>query len=170
MLMVDEAHATGVFGANGGGLVEELGLAARVTIQMGTLSKALGSVGGYIAGGRDLISYLIQRARTFIFTTGLPPAALAAASAAIEIVQSEPELRRKLWRNVQAMSNGLQQLGFGIGHTRSQIIPVRIGDARRTMAACRMLFKHGIFVEMELTEDDPDLPGVTIFNAHPQAK
>jgi 8-amino-7-oxononanoate synthase len=147
MLMVDEAHATGVFGPNGGGVVQQLGLAGKVTIQMGTLSKALGSVGGYIAGSRDIISYLVQRARSFIFTTGLPPAALAASSAAVDVLLSEPGLRESLWRNVEHMRAGLADMGFDIGGASSQIIPLRMGDARLTMAACRLLLRRGVFVQ-----------------------
>ncbi|MBI4458468.1 MAG: 8-amino-7-oxononanoate synthase [Acidobacteria bacterium] len=147
LLLVDEAHATGVFGPLGAGLVEALGLQQQLDIQMGTFSKALGSLGGYIAGSRDLIAYLLHRARSFIFTTGLPPAVVAASAAALQIVQREPQLRQALWSNVAYLRSGLEQLGFHLGPTQSQILPLRLGDTSRTMAACRFLLRHGVFVQ-----------------------
>jgi 8-amino-7-oxononanoate synthase len=147
LLLVDEAHATGVFGATGAGLIEALGLQGHVDVQMGTFSKALGSLGGYIAGSKDLISYLIQQARSFVFTTGLPPAVLAASSAAIRVVREEPERRSALWRNARQLRRGLRSLGFAMGPEESQILPLQLGDARLTMSACRLLLKHGVFVQ-----------------------
>ncbi|MBI3895314.1 MAG: 8-amino-7-oxononanoate synthase [Acidobacteria bacterium] len=147
MLLVDEAHATGVFGPTGAGLVEALGLQQQVDIQMGTFSKALGSLGGYIAGSSDLISYLLHRARSFIFTTGLPPAVVAASAAALQIVRQEPQRRQALWNNVAHLQKGLEDLGFDLRPTQSQILPLRLGDAQRTMAACRFLLKQGVFVQ-----------------------
>jgi 8-amino-7-oxononanoate synthase len=147
MLMVDEAHATGILGPTGGGLVEELGLQSRVDVQMGTFSKALGSLGGYIAGSRDLIQYLTQKARTFVFTTGLPPAVLAASTAALRIARAEPERRAALRRIVQQLREGLSNLGFSLGPSRTQILPIFIGDDRETMTACRFLLRHGVFVQ-----------------------
>ena len=147
LLMVDEAHATGIFGATGAGLVEALGLRQQVDVQMGTFSKALGSLGGYIAGSKDLVQYLIQRARSFIFTTGLPPAVLAASTAALRIVRQEPQRREALWRNVRHLRKGLEKIGFALGPEQSQILPLRLWDQRRTMAACRFLLRQGIFVQ-----------------------
>lgn len=147
LLMVDEAHATGIFGETGAGVVEALGLRGAVHVQMGTFSKALGSLGGYVAGSRDLISYLTQHARSFIFTTGLPPAVLAASAAALRIVRQEPERRQALWRNVRRLRDGLQKLGFAVGPEQSQILPLRLGESRLTMAACRLLLRHGIFAQ-----------------------
>ncbi|OFW02527.1 MAG: hypothetical protein A3G20_05420 [Acidobacteria bacterium RIFCSPLOWO2_12_FULL_59_11] len=147
LLLVDEAHATGVFGPTGAGLVEALGLQQQVDIQMGTFSKALGSLGGYIAGSRDLISYLLHRARSFIFTTALPPAVVAASTAALQIVRQEPERRQALWNNVAHLREGLEQFGFDLRPTQSQILPLRLGEAQRTMAACRFLLKQGVFVQ-----------------------
>jgi 8-amino-7-oxononanoate synthase len=147
MLMVDEAHATGVFGRAGAGLIEELGLQDRVDVQMGTFSKALGSLGGYIAGSRDLVQYLIQKARTFVFTTGLPPSVVAASLAAMRIARTEPQLRAALWRNVQTLRERLSSIGFRLGPSRSQILPVMVGDDRQTMAACRFLLRRGVFVQ-----------------------
>jgi 8-amino-7-oxononanoate synthase len=147
LLMVDEAHATGVFGPSGAGRIEALGLQQRVDVQMGTFSKALGSLGGYVAASKELISYLIQHARSFIYTTGLPPAVLAASTAALQMVRQEPERRQALSRNAQKLRRGLLGLGFAMGPEQSQILPVRLGDARRTMAACRFLLKNGIFAQ-----------------------
>ena len=147
LLMVDEAHATGVFGPTGAGRIEELGLQQQVDVQMGTFSKALGSLGGYIAASHDLISYLIHRARSFVFTTGLPPAVLAASTAALRIVRQEPERRETLWRNVRHLRGRLKELGFELGQNQSQILPLRLGEERRTMAACRFLLKKGVFVQ-----------------------
>lgn len=147
LLMVDEAHATGVFGPTGAGLVEEHRLQQQVDIQMGTFSKALGSLGGYIVGSRELIRYLIQEARSLIFTTGLPPAVVAASTAALRIARTEPERRATLWRNVQRLREGLAKIGFSLGPPQSQILPLILGDERKTMAACRLLLKHGVFVQ-----------------------
>jgi len=147
MLMVDEAHATGVFGPTGAGLVESLGIRDRVDVQMGTFSKALGSLGGYVAGSRDLVRYLIQHARSFVFTTGLPPAVLAASRAALRIVREEAERREALWHDVRELRMGLAAMGFELGPVQSQILPLRLGDTDVTMAGCRLLLKHGVFAQ-----------------------
>ena len=147
MLMVDEAHGTGLFGATGAGLVEELGLQQKVDVQMGTFSKALGSLGGYIAGDRELIQYLVQKARSLVFTTGLPPAVVAASAEALRIARSEPERRAALWQRVRQLREGLTGMGFSLGPSRSQILPVLLGDDRRAMSACRFLLRRGIFVQ-----------------------
>jgi len=147
MLMVDEAHATGVFGPNGAGRIEQLRLQGQVHIQMGTFSKALGSLGGYIAGSNDLIRFLLQQARSFVFTTGLPPAVLAASSEALRLVREEPQRRAALWRNVALLQEGLREREFPLGPAQSQILPVRCGEDRGTMAACRFLLRKGVFVQ-----------------------
>ncbi|OFW19374.1 MAG: hypothetical protein A3H27_14365 [Acidobacteria bacterium RIFCSPLOWO2_02_FULL_59_13] len=147
MLLVDEAHATGVFGSTGAGRIEELGLQQQVDIQMGTFSKALGSLGGYIAASQDLVWYLIHRARSLVFTTGLPPSVVAASAAAMRIVQSEPDRRENLWRNVGQLRKGLADMGFELGPSQSQILPLPLGEERRTMAACRYLLRNGVFVQ-----------------------
>lgn len=144
-LMVDEAHATGVFGPHGGGLVEEAGLVDRVDIHMGTLGKALGGIGAYVAGSHELVDWLVNRARSFIYTTGLPPAAAAAALAALDLVEREPERRQRLWDNTRFLSDGLRRLGYRIGDSRSQILPVIIGDARQTMALTEATLRRGVF-------------------------
>src|SRR5215470_4572179 len=129
--MVDEAHATGVFEPSGAGLVAKLGLGDRVLIQMGTLGKALGGFGAYVAGTRSLRELLINRCRSFIFTTSLPPAVMAMGIAAIDLVKKEPQLRQKLRNNCEQMRAGLDALNFALGDSQSQIIPLMVGDAAR---------------------------------------
>jgi 8-amino-7-oxononanoate synthase len=146
-VMVDEAHATGLFGASGSGLVEELGLHGRVLVQMGTLGKALGSFGAYVAGPAELVETLVNRARTFIFTTALPPAAVAAASRAIDLVRSDPELRRRAWRNARQLHARLRAAGYRLPTLQSAILPIRIGDSRRTMELCERLLERGVFAQ-----------------------
>ncbi len=147
MVMVDEAHGTGVFGANGAGVVAKLGLASRVLIQMGTLGKALGGFGAYVAGSRALCDLLINRCRSFIFTTSLPPAVMAMALAAIDLVQSEPERRAVLEHNCQKLKEGLSRLGFELGKSTSPILPLMVGDAGRCMELSAALLEQGVFAQ-----------------------
>ena len=144
-VMVDEAHATGVFGPHGSGLVEELGLTEQVDIQMGTLGKALGCVGAFVAGSHALIDWLVNRARSFIYTTAIPPAMAAAVLAALDIVEREPERRQQLWANTRELADGLRSLGYTLGATRSQILPVIIGEAGETMAVAEAILQRGVF-------------------------
>src|SRR4029077_16693218 len=123
MVMVDEAHATGIYEPNGSGLVARLGLGDRVPIQMGTLGKALGGFGAYVAGTRSLCELLINRCRSFIFTTSLPPAVMAMGIAAIDLVKKEPERRQKLRDSCEQLRAGLNALGFTLGNSQSQILP-----------------------------------------------
>lgn len=145
-ILVDEAHATGVFGSRGGGLVEELGLASGVDVQIGTLGKALGSLGAFAAGSRTLIDWLTNAARTFIYTTGLSPPAVAAAREAVRIVQQEPERRQRLWDNVALIRSQLAELGFRIGPGPSPIIPLFVGDAGQAVGLSEGLLERGVFV------------------------
>ena len=147
MVMVDEAHGTGVFGANGAGVVAKLGLSSRVAIQMGTLGKALGGFGAYVAGSRGLCDLLINRCRSFIFTTSLPPAVMAMALAAIDLVQSEPQRRAALRSNCQKLKQGLRGLGFELGKSESPILPLIVGDAARCMALSAALLDRGVFAQ-----------------------
>ena len=144
-VMVDEAHATGVFGSHGGGLVEELGLTEEVDIQMGTLGKALGCVGAFVAGSHELIDWLVNRARSFIYTTAIPPAVAASVLAALDIVEQEPERRQRLWANTRVLADGLRSLGYTLGTTRSQILPVIIGEACETMSVAAAILQRGVF-------------------------
>ncbi|HAP93573.1 MAG TPA: 8-amino-7-oxononanoate synthase [Desulfotomaculum sp.] len=146
LVMVDDAHATGVFGGRGAGTVEHFNLEGRVGIQMGTLSKALASAGAYVAGESRLIDYLRNRARSIIFSTALPPAAVGAAIAAIDTVEKHPEIRTKLHDNARFLHTGLTRLGFRILAGESQIIPILVGDDAMTIAMSRALFERGVFV------------------------
>jgi 7-keto-8-aminopelargonate synthetase-like enzyme len=145
MLMVDEAHATGLFGANGGGVIEESGVEpGSVDIAMGTFGKALGSYGAYVAASRTMIDFLINRARSFIYSTALPPAVIGASLAAIKIVQEKPQLRRELFSKVNFFRNILEKKGLeGLGET--QIIPVLIGESDRALRLALELRECGIF-------------------------
>jgi len=145
VLMVDEAHATGVLGPHGAGLVDALGLGTRVPVQMGTLGKALGSAGAYVAGSHALVDVLVNRARSFIFTTGLPPASVAAAGAALDVVAAEPERRRALADNATHLRRGLAAQGFAVAGD-THIVPVLLGDNARTVAFAAALRRHGVLV------------------------
>jgi 8-amino-7-oxononanoate synthase len=147
MVMVDEAHATGIFGTNGAGVVAKLGLAERVAVQMGTLGKALGGFGAYIAGSCALRELLINRCRSFIFTTSLPPAVMAMAIAAIDLVEREPERREILWKNCRALQEGLKNLGFSPGESQSPIMPIIIGDVTKCMQFSERLLEKSVFVQ-----------------------
>ncbi len=144
-LMVDEAHATGLYGKNHRGLAEEYGVSDRIEIQMGTLGKALGASGGFICGSRTLIDFLVNRARSFIFSTAPVPAAAAAATAGVHLIQSpEGETRRKLlWTRVGELKS---EIGNRKSEIPSAIIPVLIGDETRAVAASAALREQGIFV------------------------
>ncbi len=146
MLMVDEAHATGLFGANGRGLCEQLGIEAHVSTRMGTLSKALGCAGGFVAGRRTLIDWLVNKARSYVFSTAHPPAIAAAATAAIEIVVSEPQRRTALLQTAAALRAQLASAGWNVGQSASQIIPLYIGDPARTMQLAGTLSARGLHV------------------------
>ena len=147
VVMVDEAHATGVFGPNGGGIVEEMGLGGQVLIQMGTLGKALGGFGAYVAGSRNLRDLLINRCRSFIFTTSLPPVVIAMAKAAIDIIKKEPQRRRALRDNSQTLREGLERMGFSLGRSGSQILPLMVGDSAKCMNLAERLLQNGVFAQ-----------------------
>jgi glycine C-acetyltransferase len=147
IMMVDDAHASGVFGRNGRGTVDHFGLLGRVDVQVGTLSKAIGVLGGYVAGSRALIEFLHHRARPFLFSTSHPPAVAAACIAAIDVLLEEPELIDRLWDNTRFFKNGLQGLGFDIGMSESPITPVIVGDAPLAMALSDGLFAKGVFAQ-----------------------
>lgn len=146
-VMVDEAHGTGVLGARGGGLVEELGLGERVAVQMGTLGKALGCFGAYVAGSRALIEWLTNRARSFVFTTALPPPVVAAAREALRIVQAEPQRRARLWRAARALHGILRAAGAEVPNHCSHILPVMLGESTRAMQVSQRLLHEGVWVQ-----------------------
>ncbi|SDW65894.1 glycine C-acetyltransferase [Paenibacillus sp. CF384] len=143
---VDDAHGSGVLG-KGAGTVKHFGLSDRVDFQIGTLSKAIGVVGGYVAGKRELIEWLKVRSRPFLFSTATPPAIAAACSAALDILSDSAELQEKLWSNAAYFRNGLQQLGFDTGHTETPIIPCIIGDEVKTQQFSKALFEAGVYAK-----------------------
>ena len=146
MVMVDEAHGTGVFGKNGRGVVEHFNMNKKVNIIMGTLSKAVGSLGGYVSGDADLINYLRNRARSFMYTTALPPAVCAASIAGIRMIREDPSLRASLWNNVRYLKEKLILLNFNVNSSESPIIPILIGDAKKAVEVSQYLYKKGILI------------------------
>src|SRR3977135_4354568 len=144
IMMVDDAHASGVFGENGRGTVDHFGLHGRVDIQVGTLSKAIGVLGGYVAGSRALIEFLHHRARPFLFSTSHPPAVAASCIAAIDVLEQEPEIIERLWENTRFFKAGLQALGFSTGSSESPITPVIAGDGALAMKLSDRLFEEGV--------------------------
>ncbi len=144
-VMVDDAHASGVLGRNGRGSVDHFGLDGRVAIQVGTLSKAMGVLGGYVAGSRVLRDLLIQRARPFLFSTSHPPAVVAACLEAVRIMEEEPELIERLWANTRRFKSELVRLGFDTGASETPITPVMMGDAATAIRFAERLFELGVF-------------------------
>ena len=144
-VMVDDAHASGVLGKDGRGSVSHFGLEGRVAVQVGTLSKAVGVLGGYVAGSQDLRDILIQRARPFLFSTSHPPAVAAACLEAIHIMVEEPELIERLWANTRKFKAELSRLGFDTGHSETPITPVMLGDTETTVRFSNRLFEEGVF-------------------------
>jgi glycine C-acetyltransferase len=147
IMMVDDAHASGVFGSNGRGTVDHFGMHGRVDIQVGTLSKAIGALGGYVAGSRDLIEFLYHRARPFLFSTSHPPAVAAACIAAIDVLLEEPEIIDRLWDNTRFFKAGLERLGFDTGLSESPITPVIAGESATAMKLSDRLFEEGVFAQ-----------------------
>jgi glycine C-acetyltransferase len=147
IMMVDDAHASGVFGRNGRGTVDHFGMHGRVDIQVGTLSKAMGVLGGYVAGSRALVDTLRQRARPLLFSTSHPPAVAAACLAAIDVLEDEPALIDRLWENTRFFGAGLRERGFDTGLSEGPIAPVIVGDARQAMALSDRLLDAGVFAQ-----------------------
>jgi glycine C-acetyltransferase len=147
IMMVDDAHASGVFGDHGRGTVDHFGLHGRVDVQVGTLSKAIGVLGGYVAGSKALIEFLYHRARPFLFSTSHPPAVAAACLAALDVLESEPQLIARLWENARFFKAGLATLGFDTGASESPITPVIVGDAALAMRLSDRLFERGVFAQ-----------------------
>ena len=145
IMMVDDAHSSGVLGRNGRGTVDHFGLHGRVDIQVGTLSKAIGVLGGYVCGSRDLIDYLHHRARPFLFSTSHPPAVAAACLAAFDILEQEPERIERLWSNTRRFQKGLREAGFSTGTSETPITPIMVGDAAKAFEFSRALFDAGVF-------------------------
>ena len=149
IMMVDDAHASGVLGRNGRGTVDHFQVHGRVDVQVGTLSKAIGALGGYVCGTRDLIDFLYHRARPFLFSTSHPPSVAATCIAAFEVLEQEPERIEKLWRNTRFFKQELSGLGYNIGGrntpaSETPITPIIIGDGRATMEFSKALFEEGV--------------------------
>jgi glycine C-acetyltransferase len=147
IMMVDDAHASGVFGKNGRGTVDHFGMHGRVDVQVGTLSKAIGALGGYVAGNTNLIEFLYHRARPFLFSTSHPPAVVAACMAAIDVLMDEPDIIERLWENTRFFKKGLQDLGFDTGMSESPITPVMAGEGAKAMHLSDRLFERGVFAQ-----------------------
>jgi len=145
--MVDDAHASGVFGSNGRGTIDHFGVHGRVDIQVGTLSKAIGALGGYVAGSRALIDFLHHRARPFLFSTSHPPSVAATCLAALDVLEQEPEIIDRLWENTRFFKAGLRALGFNTGLSESPITPVIAGEGSRAMKLSDRLFEEGVFAQ-----------------------
>jgi glycine C-acetyltransferase len=146
-VFVDDAHSSGVLGRNGRGSVDHFGLHGRVAIQVGTLSKAVGVLGGYVAGSQDLRDILVQRARPFLFSTSHPPAVVAACREAIRVMLEEPELVERLWTNTRRFKAELTRLGFDTGASETPITPVMMGDPDTAGRFSQRLFEEGIFAQ-----------------------
>ena len=147
IMMVDDAHASGVFGRSGRGTIDHFGVHGRVDVQVGTLSKAIGVLGGYVAGSRGLIEFLHHRARPFLFSTSHPPAVAAACIAALDVLVEEPAIIERLWSNTRFFQRGLRDAGFDLGATEGPITPVIVGEGAKAMQLSDRLFARGVFAQ-----------------------
>src|SRR6266700_372403 len=147
IMMVDDAHASGVLGRNGRGSVDHFGMHGRVDVQVGTLSKAIGALGGYVCGSKDLIDFLYHRARPFLFSTSHPPSVAATCIAAFDVLEQEPQLIEELWANTKFFREGLKKLGFNTGLSETPITPVIVGEAALAHEFSRQLFAAGVFAQ-----------------------
>jgi 8-amino-7-oxononanoate synthase len=145
-IMVDDAHAIGVLGKGGRGTAEHFGLENEIDLIMGTYSKSLAAIGGFVAGRADVISWIKHLARSMIFSASLPPALVAAVSTALDIIEEQPELRVRLWTNTHKMLKGFKTLGYDTGMSETPIIPVLIKDTMKTYQMGKLLFENGVFV------------------------
>ena len=145
-LMIDEAHATGVIGAHGRGTPEHWGLEGQIDIVAGTLSKALGAVGGFICSTREVVHYLRFYARSYMFSTALPPATAASLMASIDVIHDEPELRERLWDHIKFLTDGLRGLGFDLGKAETAIIPIVVGDIEKLKPMSKEVHEAGLFI------------------------
>jgi 8-amino-7-oxononanoate synthase len=154
-LMVDDAHGIGVLGKTGRGTADHFGLEDEVDLIMGTYSKSLASIGGFISGSTDVIHYIKHLARSLIFSASPPPASVAAVSAAVDIIENEPERREQLWKNTEKMLDGFKQLGFQTGHSQTPIIPVIVGEDEKAFLMAMMLQEEGVFANVAVTPAVP---------------
>jgi 8-amino-7-oxononanoate synthase len=155
-LMVDDAHGIGVLGKTGRGTAEHFGLEDEVDLIMGTYSKSLASIGGFISGSTDIIHYIKHIARPLIFSASPPPASVAAVSAAVDIIENEPERREQLWKNTTKMLKGFRDLGFQVGHSQTPIIPLIVGDDEKAFIMAVMLQEEGVFANVAVTPAVPN--------------
>jgi 8-amino-7-oxononanoate synthase len=168
-VMVDDAHSFGVLGKLGRGTADHFGLSDDVDLIMSTFSKSLASVGGFIASNKDIVDYLKHHARSIIFSASMPPSAAAAAMAALEIIQSEPERLEKLWENTAYITKAVKDLGFDMGHSESPIIPIYIRDNTLTFKFTQLLYEEGIFVNPVVSpavSSDSSLVRMSIMATH----
>ncbi len=168
-LYIDDAHGTGVMGPHGRGTAEHFGLDAQIPFQMGTLGKAFGSSGAYLAGSSTLIRYLINTSRSFIFTTAPPPSSAAAAMTALQVIQREPERRARLWANRERLFSGLTQLGFSLSPSVSPIMPILVGNAETALSFAEHLFAEGVYAPAIRPPTVPDATSrirVTVTSEH----
>jgi 7-keto-8-aminopelargonate synthetase-like enzyme len=154
-IMLDDAHAVGVLGNGGRGTAEHFGLENEVDLIMGTFSKSLAAIGGFIAGPSDVINWIKHVARSMMFSASLPPSLAASASTALDIIEEQPDLRARLWRNTHKMLEGYKTLGYDTGTSETPIIPVVIRDTMRTHEMCRLLFENGVFVNSVISPAVP---------------
>jgi glycine C-acetyltransferase len=147
IMMIDDAHASGVLGRSGRGTVDHYGLHGRVDIQVGTLSKAIGALGGYVCSTRSTIEFLYHRARPFLFSTSHPPSVAATCIAAFEVLEEEPQRIDQLWANTKFFQEGLKKLGFNTGASETPITPIIVGDAALAHEFSRQLFQAGVFAQ-----------------------
>jgi glycine C-acetyltransferase/8-amino-7-oxononanoate synthase len=168
-LYIDDAHGTGVMGLHGRGTAEHFGLDTQIPFQMGTLGKALGSSGAYLAGPSTLIRYLMNTSRSFIFTTAPPPSSAAAVTAALRVMQREPERRARLWANRERLFSGLTQLGFSLSPSVSPIMPILVGNTETALSFAERLFTEGLYAPAIRPPTVPDATSrirVTVTSEH----
>jgi 8-amino-7-oxononanoate synthase len=154
-IMVDDAHGIGVFGKGGRGTAEHFCLENEIDLIMGTYSKSLAAIGGFVAGRADVISWIKHLARSMIFSASLPPSLVASVSTALDIIEEQPELRARLWRNTHKMLRGYKTLGYDTGTSETPIIPVLIKDTMKTYQMCKLLFENGVFVNSVISPGVP---------------
>jgi 7-keto-8-aminopelargonate synthetase-like enzyme len=153
--MVDDAHGIGVLGKGGRGTAEHFGLENEVDLIMGTYSKSLAAIGGFIAGPSDVVNWIKHLGRSMIFSASLPPSLVASVSAALDIIEEQPELRARLWRNTHKMLRGYKTLGYDTGTSETPIIPILIKDTMKTYQMCKLLFENGVFVNSVVSPGVP---------------
>lgn len=155
-LMVDDAHGLGVLGTNGRGTLEHFGVADQVDLVMGTFSKSFASLGGFVAGDARVISYIKHHSRALIFSAAMPPSAIAAAQAALEVINTEPKIRENLWKNTRFLKDAVVGMGFQTGPTQTPIVPLIVGDDFRAAYFWKRLFDEGLFTNCVLAPGVPE--------------